>query len=129
MRTPDYFFFAIGLLPVSAGMQHIIMLPQHIIMGMPIIIMRFMLSQHSFIMAAVMLPIGVILQTIVPPTISQVMFIIMVGIIMGIIIGGIMPPIMGCCIMPPIIGIEFMFIIARLRRLVVAGPDRSYPLR
>lgn len=120
-RRVPYFFLAVpmALLPVSAGIQHIIMLPQAIIMGIPMAIMRFMLSQHSFIMAVVMPPMGVILQTMVLPIISQVMFIIMLGIIIGII----MPPIMGCCIMPPIIGIAFMFIMAFLR--FVVGPVKA----
>lgn len=84
-----------------------IMLPHIIMTGIPISIMPFMRSQHSIIISLVMPPIGVILQTMVPPDISQVMPIIIIGIIWGIIWGiicdiicgiiieGIMPPIMG----------------------------------
>lgn len=61
-------------------------------MGMPIFIMLFIMSQHCFIMSMVMPFIGVILQTIASADISQVMFIIMEGII-GIIMGIMFMPI------------------------------------
>lgn len=81
---------------MPSGMQHIIGIPPHIIiMGMPIFIMLFMRSQHSFIISLVIAPMGVILQTMLLPDISQVMVHI-IGIIMPIIMGfiiGIMPPI------------------------------------
>ena len=63
----ESYFFPWGIV------QHIIM-PLHIIItGIPIFIMEFICSQHSIIISLVMLPIGVILQTIEPPDISQVM--------------------------------------------------------
>ena len=88
--------------------QHIIIIPPHIIiMGMPIFIMAFIWSQHFCIISAVMLAIGAILQTISPPTISQVIFAI-IGIIIGIIdICGIMPPMF-------IIGITFVIVFSNM---------------
>lgn len=99
----------------SGIMQHIIMLPHIIIMGMPIFIMLFICSQHCFIMSIDMPPIGIMVHTMPLEVISQVMPIIIMGIIIGImlpiipgIIWGIMPFIMGMgiiCIWGIIIGI------------------------
>ncbi len=97
-------------------MQHMHIMPPHIIItGMPIFIMEFMRSQHSFIISIVMLPIGVILQTISLPDISHVIPIIMgiIGIIIGIMfIPGIIGIIWG--IIPPIFIIGIGFIIGFL---------------
>jgi hypothetical protein len=82
---------------MPSGMQHIIMLPHIIIIGMPIFIMPFIISQHCIIISWVMLPIGIMVHIILSPIISH----FMVQVIMGIIIG-IMPPIIGF-IMPLII--------------------------
>jgi len=98
--------------------MHIIMgMPPHIIIiGMPAPIMVIMRWQHSVNISMDMPSPGMILQVIMPPGISQLIFIIgtAIGIMPGIIpfimgmppiIGimpGIIPPIMG---MPPIIGI------------------------
>ncbi len=83
-------------------MQHMHIILPHIIMaGMPIFIMAVICSQHCVIISLVVAPMGIMVQTMASPFISQVM----VHIIMGIIIG-IMPPIIGIPpIMPPIIGI------------------------
>jgi hypothetical protein len=100
----------------AAIVQHIIMPPQFIIIGMPLDIMRL---QHSMNMSLSMPSIGFISQTM--PWSVMVHFIapiIIMGIIIGmppiigIIMGFIMPPIMGFIIgiMPPIIGI-MLFII------------------
>jgi hypothetical protein len=94
--------------------MHII-LPLIIMTGMPIFIMEFMRSQHSFIISIVMLPAGVILHTMPAGVISQVMEHI-IGI-MGIIIGIMfMPGIIGiiCGIMPLmfIIGIGFIITVS-----------------
>lgn len=92
--------------------MHIIMgMPPHIIiMGMPAPIMLIMRWQHSLNISMDMPSPGMTLHIIMPPDISQLIFIIgtaigiMPGIIPGIIppIIGIMPGIMG---IPPIIGI------------------------
>ena len=88
-------------------MQHIIMLPHIIIIGMPEDIMDIMRLQHSINMSLSMpsigiisqiMPFGVILQVILP------IIICIMGIIIGFIIG--MPP-----IMEPIIGFIMGFII------------------
>lgn len=82
-------------------MQHIVMPPHIIIIGMPPDIMDIMRLQHSMNMSLSMPSIGVISQ--VMPSAVMVHFI--VPIIIGIIIG--MPPIG----MEPIIGIIIPFII------------------
>ena len=85
--------------------MHIIMgMPPHIIiMGMPAPIMLIMRWQHSLNISMDMPSPGMTLHIIMPPDISQLIFIIgtAIGIMPGII-PGIIPPIMG---MPPIIGI------------------------
>ncbi|HEY0281732.1 MAG TPA: hypothetical protein VGC27_03805 [Rhizomicrobium sp.] len=104
-------------------MQHMHMLPHIIMMGIPIFIMAFICSQHCFIISAVMPPIGVILQTMELPDISQLMSHAIIGIIIGIICGIIgMPPmfiigIWGIMFMPPmfIIGIAGIITISWLR--------------
>ena len=79
------------------------MLPHIIITGMPMLIMDSMRSQQSFIISEVMPDIGIILQTMVLPTISQVMLHIIGAIIICGIIIGIMPPMFIICgIIPPI---------------------------
>lgn len=99
--------------------QHIIMLPQHIIMGMPAFIMAVMRSQHSVNISIDMPSIGIISQVMPVLVMVQVTLHIIIGMDIGIIepiigimpgmppIGIIMPgiiePIMGF-IMPPIIG-------------------------
>ena len=84
--------------------MHIIMgMPPHIIiMGMPAPIMVIMRWQHSLNISMDMPSPGMTLHIIMPPDISQLIFIIgtAIGIMPGII--GIIPFIMG---MPPIIGI------------------------
>jgi len=91
--------------------MHIIMgMPPHIIiMGMPAPIMLIMRWQHSLNISMDMPSPGMTLHIIMPPDISQLIFIIgtAIGIMPGIIdimlfIMGIMAFIMG---MPPIIGI------------------------
>src|SRR5215470_4641616 len=91
--------------------MHIIMgMPPHIIiMGMPAPIMVIMRWQHSLNISMDMPSPGMTLHIIMPPDISQLIFIIgtAIGIMPGIIdimlfIMGIMAFIMG---MPPIIGI------------------------
>ncbi len=100
-------------------MQHIIMPPQDIIIGMPPDIIDIMRLQDSMNMSLSMPSIGFISQTM--PWSVMVHFIAPIIIIMGIIIGippiivimgFIMPPIMGFIIgiMPPVIGI-MLFII------------------
>ena len=85
--------------------MHIIMgMPPHIIiMGMPAPIIVIMRWQHSLNISMDMPSPGMTLHIIMPPDISQLIFIIgtAIGIMPGII-PGIIPPIMG---MPPIIGI------------------------
>ncbi|RWY72591.1 hypothetical protein EHI46_16880 [Rhizobium leguminosarum] len=83
----------------AAIVQHIIMPPQFIIMGMPLDIMRL---QHSMNMSLSMPSIGFISQTM--PSAVMVHFMEPIIIIIGMeaIIGIIAPFIMG---MPPIIGI------------------------
>ena len=84
--------------------MHIIMgMPPHIIiMGMPAPIMLIMRWQHSLNISMDMPSPGMTLHIIMPPDISQLIFIIgtAIGIMPGII--GIIPFIMG---IPPIIGI------------------------
>jgi hypothetical protein len=98
--------------------QHIIMPPQDIIIGMPPDIIDIMRLQDSMNMSLSMPSIGFISHTM--PWSVMVHFIapiIIMGIIIGMppiigIMGFIMPPIMGFIIgiMPPIIGI-MLFII------------------
>lgn len=88
-------------------MQHIIMLPHIIIIGMPEDIMDIMRLQHSINMSLSMPSIGIISQTMPFGVILQVILPIIIcimGIIIGFIIG--MPP-----IMEPIIGFIMGFII------------------
>ena len=100
--------------------MHIIMgMPPHIIiMGMPAPIMLIMRWQHSLNISMDMPSPGMTLHIIMPPDISQLIFIIgtangiMPGIIGMFIMGippiiGIMPDIMGIGIIPPIMGIMF----------------------
>ncbi|AKJ02106.1 Hypothetical protein AA314_03732 [Archangium gephyra] len=86
--------------------EHIIMgMPLHIIIiGIPMAIMEFIASQHSFIISIWPASMGIIRHIMPSLPISQVIrAIIGMRIIMGIIIG--MPPIIGFMpIMPPIIG-------------------------
>ena len=88
-------------------MQHIIMLPHIIIIGIPDDIMDIMRLQHSMNMSLSMPSIGIISQTMPFGVILQVILPIIICI-MGIIIGFIMgmPP-----IMEPIIGFIIGFII------------------
>ncbi len=99
-------------------MQHIIMPPQAIIMGMPPFIMVIMRLQQSMNISGDMPSIGIISQVMPVGVMVQVILAIIIGMGIGIIppiipfiIGiGIMPPIMGIGIMPfigmpPIIGI------------------------
>jgi hypothetical protein len=85
--------------------MHIIMgMPPHIIiMGMPAPIMLIVRWQDSLNISMDMPSPGMTLHIIMPPDISQLIFIIgtAIGIMPGII-PGIIPPIIG---MPPIIGI------------------------
>ncbi len=87
--------------------QHIIMLPHIIIIGMPDNIMDIMRLQHSMNMSLSMPSIGIISQTMPFGVILHVILPIIICI-MGIIIGFIMgmPP-----IMEPIIGFIIGFII------------------
>ena len=101
------------------GMHIIIGMPPHIIiMGMPAPIMLIMRWQHSLNISMDMPSPGMTLHIIMPPDISQLIFIIgtAIGIMPGIIgiipfimgmppIIGIMPDIMGIGIIPPIMGI------------------------
>jgi len=87
--------------------QHIIMLPHIIIIGMPDDIMDIMRLQHSMNMSLSMPSIGIISQTMPFGVILHVILPIIIcimGIIIGFIIG--MPP-----IMEPIIGFIIGFII------------------
>ncbi|OBY04791.1 hypothetical protein BAE36_24745 [Rhizobium leguminosarum bv. trifolii] len=96
----------------AAIMQHIIMPPQFIIIGMPLDIIRL---QHSMNMSLSMPSIGFISQTM--PSAVMVHFIEPIIIIIGMeaIIGIIAPFIMGMPdiigIIPPIIGFIMLFII------------------
>jgi hypothetical protein len=109
--------------------MHIIMgMPPHIIiMGIPVPIMVIMRWQHSLNISIDIPSPGMTLHIIMPPDISQLIFIIgtAIGIMPGIIdimlfimgimafimgmppIIGIMPGIMGIGIIPPIMGIMF----------------------
>ncbi|NEI71659.1 hypothetical protein GR212_18920 [Rhizobium lusitanum] len=100
-------------------MQHIIMLPHIIIIGMPFDIMDIMRLQASMNMSLSMPSIGIISQTMPLAVILQVILPIIICI-MGIIIGFIigiwpimgMPPIIGFIMgMPPIMGFIIGFII------------------
>jgi hypothetical protein len=92
-------------LPIDeAGMPIIIgMFPHAITIGIPMAIMRVIISQRSRIMSIEALSIGMHLQTMPSLVISQVIRHI-IGAIMGIIIGIIM----GMLIPMPIDGIMFM---------------------
>lgn len=101
-------------------MQHMVMPPQFIIIGMPPDIMDIMRLQHSMNMSLSMPSIGFISQTmpsavmvhfIMPIIIGIIIFIppimgIIMPFIMGMPIIGIIPPIIG--FMAFIIGIMFM---------------------
>src|SRR5215470_8836571 len=99
-----------GYFPAIIGMHIIMGMPPHIIiMGMPAPIMVIMRWQHSLNISMDMPSPGMTLHIIMPPDISQLIFIIgtAIGIMPGIIdimlfIMGIMAFIMG---MPPIMGI------------------------
>lgn len=93
-----------GNAPQAAIVQHIVIPPHIIIIGMPPFIMAIMRLQHSMNMAWSMPSIGFISQTMPASVILQVIMPIIIG--MGIIMG--MPPIMG---IPPIIGIMPFIII------------------
>ncbi|ALK08166.1 hypothetical protein [Blastochloris viridis] len=71
-------------------MQHIVIMPQQHIIGMPAAIMFIMLLQHSMNISFDMPAIGIISHTMPVSVILQVMVAIIIGI------------------MPPIIGIEFI---------------------
>ena len=86
-----------GNAPQAAIVQHIVIPPHIIIIGMPPFIMAIMRLQHSMNMAWSMPSIGFISQTMPASVILQVIMPIIIG--MGIIMG--MPPIIG--IMPFII--------------------------
>lgn len=92
----------------AAIVQHIIMPPHIIIIGMPPDIIDIMRLQHSMNMSLSMPSIGIISQVMPSAVILQVMVHIIIGIPMPPIIGIIMPFIMG---MPPIIGIMPFIII------------------
>jgi hypothetical protein len=86
-------------------MQHIVIMPQPHIIGMPAAIMFIMLLQHSMNISFDMPAIGIISHIMPVSVILQVMVAIIMGI-MPFIIG--MPFIMG--IMPFIIGIMLLII-------------------
>ncbi len=73
--------------------QHIIMPPHIIIIGMPPLIMDIMRLQHSMNMAWSIPSIGFISHIMPPSVILQVIMPIIIGIGIGIIMG--MPPIIG----------------------------------
>jgi hypothetical protein len=102
-------------------MHIIIGMPPHIIiMGMPAFIMLIMRWQHSSNISFDMPSLGMTLQVMALPAISQDIFIIGTGIGIGI---GIMPPIIG--IMPgiaPIIPI-MLFIIGIMPGIIGIIPD------
>ena len=91
----------------AAGMQHMVIMPQLHIMGMPAAIMFIMLLQHSMNMSFDMPAIGVISHIMPVSVILHVMVHIIMGIIGMPFIIGVMPVIIGICIgiMLPIIGI------------------------
>ncbi len=109
----------------AAGMQHIIMPPHIIIIGMPPDIMDIMRLQLSMNMSLSMPSIGIISQVMPLAVMVHFMVPIIIGIIMGMppmamgfiigIIGFIMgmPPIIG--IIPPIIG----FIMAGIMLFII----------
>jgi hypothetical protein len=118
-KVPSYF-------PAIIGMHIIMGMPPHIIiMGIPAPIMPIMRWQHSLNISMDMPSPGMTLHIIMPPDISQLIFIIgtAIGIMPGIIgimlfiigimpfimcippIMGIIPDIMGIGIIPPIMGI------------------------
>lgn len=79
------------------GMHIIMGMPlQVIIMGIPMPIMVIMRVQQSFIMSMVMPAMGFMVQTMPSAVISQVMVLVITGIIMGM--PPMVPPIMGICI-------------------------------
>ena len=49
-------------------------LPHIMVIGMPQAIMRFIVSQHIFSMSMLIMPVGIIMQTMPLPVISQVIF-------------------------------------------------------
>jgi hypothetical protein len=121
-------------------MQHIVIMPQPHIIGMPADIMFIMLLQHSmnisFDMPAIgvishIMPVSVILQVMVPIIIIGIMpFIIGMPFIMGImpfIIG-----IMGIGIMLPIIGMVAAVMVLSCSRnrggLVASGRRDATPI-
>jgi hypothetical protein len=79
-------------------MQHIVIMPQQHIIGMPAAIMVIMLLQHSMNISFDMPDIGIISHTMPVSVILQVMVPIIIGIM------GAMPFIIGIGIMLPIIG-------------------------
>lgn len=105
--------------------QHIIMPPHIIIIGMPPFIMAIMRLQHSMNMAGSIPSIGFISHIMPLSVILQVIMPIIIGMGIGIIMGmpfiiGIMPFIIGDIIgwpMPPImfiIGIMFMAVFIKV---------------
>ncbi|BBF92175.1 hypothetical protein [Blastochloris tepida] len=86
-------------------MQHMVIMPQEHIIGMPAAIMFIMLLQHSMNISFDMPAIGVISHIMPVSVILQVMVHIIMGIIGMPFIIGVMPVIIGIGIMLPIIGI------------------------
>ncbi|WP_233741563.1 hypothetical protein [Agrobacterium vitis] len=99
----------------AAMVQHIIMPPHIIIIGMPPLIMRL---QHSMNMALSMPSMGFISHIMPVSVILHVIMPIIIGIGIGIIIG--MAPIM---FIPPIIGImPFIGIIPFIMGFIIGWP-------
>jgi hypothetical protein len=82
------------------GMQHIIMPPQPIIMGIPIVLMFIICWQQAMNMSFMLASIGVISQVMPLSVILHVIMHIIIGMGMFIMpfIIGIIPPIMGMAI-------------------------------
>jgi hypothetical protein len=82
---------------MPSGMQAIIMLPHIIIIGMPIFIMPFIVSQACIIISLDVPAIGIMVHIILSPAISHFMVQVIIGIIIGIMPFIIIGFIMGIC--------------------------------
>lgn len=95
-------------------MQTIIGMPPHVtVTGMPQLIMRFMLSQHTFSMSMFIMPIGIIMQVMPCASMLQLIFGI-IGMPQQDIIG--MPP----HIMPQGVPLAIMAIIMSQQSFIIS---------
>ncbi|BCJ89667.1 hypothetical protein IZ6_04020 [Terrihabitans soli] len=101
-------------------MQHIIMPPQHIIIGMPILFMFIICWQQAMNMSFMDASIGIISQTMPLSVILQETVHIIIG--MGIGMPFIMPPMFIIGIIPPIMGMLIAaFVMTIAPRVSISG--------